>query len=69
VADAAFARNTRVWFLGSRLLSSDWALIAPALKRPGWQMEELPRQNALSIRLWRAAQARGEAVETPGGGR
>jgi len=65
VADAAFAKNTRVWFLGSRLLANDWALIAPALKRPGWEVEELPRQNALSLRLWRST----SQVETGADGR
>ena len=54
VADAAFAKHTRVWFLGSRIRADDWQRISPTLKRPGWQLEELPRQNALALRLWQS---------------
>ena len=54
VTAAAFAKHTRVWFLGSRIRAADWDRISPLLKRPGWQMEELPRENALAIRLWQS---------------
>lgn len=52
-ADAAFAKATRVRFLGSRMHVPDPSRVRLALQRPGWRLDEWARPNALLLRATR----------------